>query len=395
MPIVAARPARRGGPPSAPPLETPTARLNPLVEWRARRIQDPIARLRYLQALAAGRPARRHWEWRAAAMLAAFLAFPLHPASEATADLRSAALHRREAAPGSIPDVWLVDKTRDHELYSNGLRVEARYGVPHRPRRFLVFDRSRPQSSQGEWRYQPAGIVFHSTESNDVPFEADRARELTRIGADLLRFVQEKRAYHFVIDRFGRVHRVVAESDAADHAGHSVWGDERWLYLNLNASFLGVAFEARTEREEDALTQAQMHAGRILTDMLRSKYKLRAENCVTHAQVSVNPDNMRVGYHTDWAAGFPFQSMGLTDNYAQPLPGPALFGFRADAAFLELAGDPLRQGAARGEEQMRAGAALAGATATQFRRTLQKRYREKLSALRIASAPEEKKHESE
>jgi hypothetical protein len=44
---------------------------------------------------------------------------------------------------------------------------------------------------------------------------------------------------------------------------------------------------------------------------------------------------------------------------------------------------------------MRAGAALAGATATQFRRTLQKRYREKLSALRIASAPEEKKHESE
>ena len=54
-----------------------------------------------------------------------------------------------------------------------------------------------------------------------------------------------------------------------------------------------------------------MHAARILTEMLRGKYHIPASNCVTHAQVSVNPDNMLVGYHTDWAGNFPFLDIGL------------------------------------------------------------------------------------
>jgi len=52
--------------------------------------------------------------------------------------------------------------------------------------------------------------------------------------------------YNFLIDRFGRVFRIVNESDAAQHAGYSVWSDDRWLYVDLNESFLGVSFEART-----------------------------------------------------------------------------------------------------------------------------------------------------
>ena len=58
------------------------------------------------------------------------------------------------------------------------------------------------------------------------------------------------RAYHFVIDRFGRVHRIVVESDAANHAGHSVWADSKWLYLHLNDGFLSVAFEARMQADQ-------------------------------------------------------------------------------------------------------------------------------------------------
>ena len=43
-----------------------------------------------------------------------------------------------------------------------------------------------------------------------------------------------------MIDRFGRVFRIVHESDIANHAGLSVWGDERGAYVNLNASFLEI-----------------------------------------------------------------------------------------------------------------------------------------------------------
>ncbi|PYT35600.1 MAG: hypothetical protein DMG58_01625 [Acidobacteria bacterium] len=60
-------------------------------------------------------------------------------------------------------------------------------------------------------------------------------------------FIARNRLYHFVIDRFGRVFRAVAETDYANHAGHSIWADERHIYWNLNQSFVGIAFEAQTE----------------------------------------------------------------------------------------------------------------------------------------------------
>jgi N-acetyl-anhydromuramyl-L-alanine amidase AmpD len=47
---------------------------------------------------------------------------------------------------------------------------------------------------------------------------------LKRIGESLLAYVRRKQAYNFVIDRFGRVYRVVPESDAANHAGNSIRG---------------------------------------------------------------------------------------------------------------------------------------------------------------------------
>ena len=53
----------------------------------------------------------------------------------------------------------------------------------------------------------------------------------------MLEFVKQNRSYHFVIDRFGRVFRIVKESDSANHSGMSIWGDDKGVYVNLNPSF--------------------------------------------------------------------------------------------------------------------------------------------------------------
>jgi hypothetical protein len=147
------------------------------------------------------------------------------------------------------------------------------------------------------------------------------------------------------------VFRVVAESDAANHAGHSVWGDGNNFYIDLNETFLGVAFEARGE-----ITAAQIRSGAMLTEMLRAAHRIAAENCVTHAQVSVNPSNLRVGYHTDWAAGFPFAELGLPDNYSIPPPAVWAFGFEADESYRAVAGEALRRAVAAADQAVQPGA---------------------------------------
>ena len=94
---------------------------------------------------------------------------------------------------------------------------------------------------------EPAGIVYHATESHIVEFKAGRNHALQAASLGLLDYVRRRRSYHFVVDRFGRVHRVVLESDAADHAGWSVWADRDRVYLNLNDSFLAIALETRND----------------------------------------------------------------------------------------------------------------------------------------------------
>jgi len=282
--------------------------------------------------------------------------------------------------------VWLVDKTNEFEVYSNGLRVETLLSVANEPRWHSPISRA---AQSGPRRSQPAGIVFHSTESDQAPFQQDQNRAIKRIGKELLVYVRNKRAYHFVVDRIGRVHRIVNESDAANHAGHSVWADSRWLYFNLNASFLGVAFEAQTRPDQPTINQAQVHAARVLTEMLRSKYNLAAENCVTHAQVSINPSNMRIGWHTDLGNNFPFRDVGLPDNYEKPSPVVSVFGFEYDAAYLERASPTLWKGLALADDRIREAAALQGMEAAKYRTLLQKRYRNQLAALRDQGATED------
>ena len=42
----------------------------------------------------------------------------------------------------------------------------------------------------------------------------------------------------------------------------------------------------------------------------------------------MNPGNMLIGYHTDWAGNFPFLELGLRDNYAAPPAQHFDFWFR-------------------------------------------------------------------
>ncbi len=368
----------------------------PAIERRAHGFSDPIERLRYLRrataatATTGSHSSRRTW-------IACFALAMVTVALRSDATNRESS-SRRISAPAvarpvsETPDIWPVEQTGDYDLYSNGLRIENRLAISNEPRSYYLIDRA--SGTLGPLRAQPAGIVFHTTESDQAPFEREQKTALQRIGRELLLYVRNKRAYHFMIDRFGRVHRIVVESDKANHAGHSVWADSKWSYVGLNESFLGVAFEARMQVNQSVITEAQLRAARALTEMLRAKYKLAVENCVVHAQVSINPGNWRIGYHTDWGVGFPFREIGLPDNYQIPNPSLYLFGFEYDPAYTNATGPDLWMGLGTAEERVRQAAAGHGVAPAEYRKVLQQRFRDALSAVQDKDAGMENQHES-
>jgi N-acetylmuramoyl-L-alanine amidase len=375
------------------------------LESRASRIRDPIERLRYLRSRTRHIPKeippvtqrpRKKMPLACLAVLLTCLAIPGYQAS--SPGERTAAQpipHFAAAAADVFPNVWVVEKTPEFEIYSNGLRIDDRYAVSNSDRLFYpVYQRSAIDPDQPEWRTAPAGIVYHTTESDQADFEADQNGQLKRIGKDVLNFVRRRRLYHFVIDRFGQVFRAVEESDVANHAGYSVWADDKVVYVNLNHSFLGIAFETQTQRGQDlpSANPAQIRAARTLTEMLRSKYHIPSSNCVTHAQVSVNPANMLIGYHTDWAGNFPFMEVGLSDNYIAPPASISTFGFDYDPVFVHATGVRIWQGLALAEDEVRAEAISGGLTVPQYRAILQKKYKQIIETLKAASADKETDH---
>lgn len=363
------------------------------IERGAKSIGDPVERLRYVRQATATADAPKRVNRRLIVWLGL---------AAAVVSLRSDGRYRRPAAmqrrpgpdyraPSALPNVWPVEQTAEYDLFSNGLRIENRLSVANEPRSYRLI--SADSELLGPLRTQPAGIVFHTTESDQAPFDSGQKPALKRIGREVLLFVRNKRAYHFLIDRFGQVHRIVVETDSANHAGHSIWADSRWVYLDLNASFLGVAFEASMQGGESPVTSAQTRAGRALTEALRSKYNLAAENCVTHAQVSVNPSNMRIGWHTDWVSRFPYEQFGLPDNYAITSPSLCRFGFQYDPDYLNSSGAEMRRSLTAADARVRSAAEERGVTISEYRRLLRERYARAQASLRARSTAQENENE--
>lgn len=236
-------------------------------------------------------------------------------------------------------DIWLVERGRGWEQYSNGLRIDASYAVTGEPRRYRVFDAAG--GMRDTLLSKPAGILFHTSESDIWPLEASFNESLRASSHRLLRYLRRNHVYNYLIDRFGRVFRVVDEESKANHAGFSVWAAGDVVFLNLNNAFLGVCFETRWDGGRALpITQAQLAAGRSLTDYLRQRWEIAADMCVTHGLTSVNPREHLIGHHLDWSRGFPFAAFGLPDQYARPAPSVKLFGFGYDGDFLKVLNRP-------------------------------------------------------
>jgi hypothetical protein len=292
-----------------------------------------------------------------------------HPVGEPALAAAAAPVVAEPLAPrraGVVPgDVWLVEKGPGFEQYSNGLRIETGMAVSGEARRYRVVDMSTGE--RAEVADKPAGILFHTSESDIWPMEAAYNENLRGSSQKLIRYLRRNRVYHYLIDRFGRVFRVVEESSRANHAGHSIWAREQRVYLNLNSAFLGVSFETRWEGGHALpITQAQLESGRSLTDYLRHRYAIPAEMCVAHGLTSVNPKKHLIGHHLDWARGFPFEAFGLPDQYGRAAPSVAVFGFGYDDDFLKALGEPWA-GVLEAERALGRDAALRGTSVEELR----------------------------
>lgn len=289
---------------------------------------------------------------------------------------------RRGVAPARI---WLVEKGAGYEQYSNGLRIDTTHTVAGDTRRFRVFDREGRLSSEVQGR--PAGLLFHTSESDVWPLEAEFNENLRDSSQRLLRYVQRNKLYNYLVDRFGRVYRVVEETAKANHSGNSVWAHGDRVYLNLNHPFLGVCFETRWEGAQALpITEAQFAAGRALTDVLRQKWDIPPEMCTAHGLASVNPVKRLIGHHMDWSRGFPFEAFGLPDQYAVSAASVELFGFWYDDDFLKVLPEPW-PGVTVAGRVLEAEAARRGATVEQVRRERQARYDAWREQARMADAP--------
>lgn len=282
--------------------------------------------------------------------------------------------------PGYAPEqIWLVEEGDGYELYSNGARIHRAFEIDGEPRRFFAFPRAATSPDSGVERTgTPAGIVYHTSQSHIAPFSPEYNQKLQKSSEAVLSYVREHKLYHYVIDRFGQIHRVVRDDARADHAGNSVWADGDNLYLNLSDGFLGVCFEAQwstdTQIAPDQINEAQVLAGRALTAVLRSKYQIDDANCVTHAIVSVSPASLLIGFHTDWGRNFPFEALGLSDKYRVPTPSILEFGFGHDASFdRQIGGDPW-PGILAAEAELARRAAAEGIAPVEITKTLRKRF---------------------
>ena len=131
------------------------------------------------------------------------------------------------------PDsIWLVEKGKDYELYSSGLRIDTTQRLKGTRRSYAPIDEASggvlPLASE------PVGIVFHTTESDILSLEAENNASLLRNSKNLVAYIKRHEFYHYLIDRFGRVYQILNDDSRANHAGFAVWANAGKVYMNLN-----------------------------------------------------------------------------------------------------------------------------------------------------------------
>jgi hypothetical protein len=294
--------------------------------------------------------------------------------------------------------IWLVEKTSDREIYSNRLQIITTHTTSNIPREYYRFpNNSNHLPANRKITDKISGIVYHASESDLYPFMPEMNRSILKYSNRLIKYLLRKKSYHFFIDRFGRVYRLVQEDHAAFHAGNSIWADEEKIYLNLNHAFIGICFEGKDFEEINirrqkkgqttnsksslikptgisSFNEAQLRSGKELTDWLRVKYNIPQHNCVPHALISVNPDKMLIGWHLDLSRGFPFAEFGLSDKYQEPLPSMVEFGFLYDSYFEKIFNGDLWRGIRSSEEILQRQAGNSGMSFTEYRKSLQRRF---------------------
>lgn len=277
--------------------------------------------------------------------------------------------------------IWLVERKDNYERYSNGGRILTDYETNNHMRGYYRLARgteARDETAQ----HEPIGILYHTSESDLIPFVAANNDSIEMHTRELLEYAQRHTSYNYVIDRYGQIYRIVRDEQAADHAGHSIWGDREHVYVGLNESFLGVCFETTTKAGADEqLTEAQLIAGRLLTAILRSRYQIDDTNCVAHGLVSVNPSNMLIGYHHDWVRNFPFEAMGLSDKYGVAPPSISEFGFTYDGELVARLDGVMWPGVKAAEEEFQRRAVRAGVKTADLRRQMRDLYREQMDLM--------------
>lgn len=281
-------------------------------------------------------------------------------------------------------NVWLVERTNEFERYSNGCRILTTHEIENHPRAYYLIPRGSDAES-GELRHNPIGIVYHTNEGDMAQFSSDNNDSILKNSKGALGYIQDIKAYNYLIDRYGEIYRVVRDDHAAHHAGHSIWADAKYDYVGLNESFLGVCFESKFNSGsslQETITEAQITAGRALTNVLRSKYKIADENCTTHGLVSVNPDKMLIAFHHDWVRNFPFEAMGLSDKYKTPPPNMTDYGFTYDEEILVKLDRTLWPGAIAAEGEFNGRAEKLRANVEVLRRKLRDRYLSQLEKTR-------------
>lgn len=299
-----------------------------------------------------------------------------------------------EYLPGFDPDkVWLVKTEGGAEVFSNGGRILTEFETENHARNYYLYAKDDPLKNLDlPVQHQPLGILYHTTEGELVDFKPDNNEDLQRRGHGLLAYVKKEKSYNYVIDRFGQIYRIVRDDQAGFHAGHSIWSDNKYTYVSLNESFIGVAFETKTEADAQAqLTEAQITAGRQLTAILRRRYNIEDANCTTHGLVSISQGNMLIGHHHDWARNFPFEAMGVSNKYPLPPATVALYGCSWGEDIVRKLGGSLWAGVPLAEAEFKRRAEQTQLKPEELRKRMKERYAEQLNLMRLLrdSSPHE------